>query len=164
MQTLANGGGEPPAAAPYARLSTDYLNRHGEALMLLEMALTDPAIVADLRLWQAVDYRTHFETSRLRCTASALDAYDRLTCDQRMAFDTLCQSMNRLIVTATAVLSEPDRASCPVEAATIVEVASEALRNLISRATHFINANGLVDVSTLKNTSLQDEIDALFAN
>jgi hypothetical protein len=165
MQALATAADEPEFSSSTPHLSTDYLNRYGEALMLLEMAPMDPEIVTDLQAWRAVGYRAHFEQSNLRCTPSALAAYDGLSDGSRQAFENLCLAMNRLIATVTAVLV--DRQAAPAEnqdVSTLVDVASEALRALIARATQFINANGLVDITALESKSLQDDIDALFAS
>lgn len=154
---VAVGSGPDPVADP--QLSTDYLNRYGEALMLLEMVPMDSGIVDDLRAWRAIGYREHFEASQLRCTGSALAAYERLDPSFRQGFEALCFSMNRLISTVTALLAElpPEQDATPV-----VDVASEALRRLIGRATQFINANGALDIAAVGGSDLQDEIDALF--
>ena len=68
--------------------------------------------------------------------------------------------MTRLIATATAVLAD---APANADLAAIVEVAGEALRRLIGRATQFINANGDIDIGAFDDNGLQDEIDALLA-
>lgn len=165
MQAWADAVDEPAFAPSTPQLSTDYLNRYGEALMLLEMAPMDPDIVADLQAWRAIGYRAHFEASNLRCTSSALAAYDGLADDHRQAFEALCLAMNRLIATVTAVLVDRlGNQQNNHDVIVIVDVASEALRALIGRATQFINANGLVDLGAIENTSLQDDIDALFAS
>jgi hypothetical protein len=151
---------DAPLAGPGPQLSTDYLNRYGEALMLLEMVPMDPGIVDDLKAWRAMGYREHFEASQLRCTDSALAAYEQLVPSSRQSFESLCTSMNRLISTVTALLAElpPEQDATP-----IVDVASGALRRLIGRATQFINANGAFDIAAAGGGNLQDEIDALFA-
>lgn len=165
MQALANAGEERGAVPATPQLSTDYLNRYAEALMLLELAPTDPEIIADLQAWSAVGYREHFELSELRCRPSALAAYDGLAGDRRRAFERLCLSMNRLITSVTALLaSQQANAAQGSDVAVVVDVASEALRTLMAHATQFINANGLVDIAALDRTIDQDEIDALFAS
>ena len=148
-----------PVAGPAPQLSTDYLNCYGEALMLLEMIPIDPSIIDDLTAWRATGYREHFEASQLRCSASALAAYEGLDPAFRRGFEALCVSMNRLISTVTALLAElpPEQDATP-----IVDVASEALRKLIGRATQFINANGALDIAAAGGRDLQVEIDALF--
>ena len=164
MQVLATAVDDPGLAPAMPHLSTDYLNRYGEALMLLEIALVDPDIVADLQAWRPVGYRAHFEQSNLRCTQSALAAYDGLSDDRRQAFENLCLAMNRLIATVSALLAERQAGQPDVPGvSSIVDVASEALRTQIGLATQFINANGRVDLAALEGHSLQDDIDALFA-
>lgn len=154
---VADDGRRVGAVAP--QLSTDYLNRHSEALMLLEIAATDLGVVDDLRSWRPVGYREHFMASQLRCAAAALAAYDGLTPARRKSFEELCCAMNRLVSTVTALLAELPEGDDP---AVIVEVASGSLRTLLGRATRFINANGALDIETLEPGVTQAEIDALF--
>ncbi len=144
--------------AKHPRLSTDYLNRFAEALMLIDLAADDPDIVQDLKAWRSVTYREHFETSPLRIAASALAAYDLVPPERREGFEELCRAMTRLVTTATALLA--DRAD-RLDAVTIVEVAGDALRRQIARATEFINANGAVDIVAIEMRELQAEVDAL---
>lgn len=142
------------------RLSTDFLNRYSEALMLIEMAGMDESLVADLQAWQSVGYREHFRNSPLRCAASALAAYDRIEPARAVAFEDVCRSMTRLVWTVTALLVETPQ---PKELLVIVEVASDALRRQIARATQFINANGAIDIAVFEDAVLQAQIDALIA-
>lgn len=142
------------------RLSTDYLNRHSEALMLLEMVPMDRAILIELRAWQAVSYSEHFEASSLRCAAEAREAYQRLGAREVAAFDELCAAMDRLVLTATALIEEMSDSEDP---ALIVDVASLSLRRLIARAAAFINANGQGDAANIDRGVVQAEIDALIA-
>lgn len=144
--------------AKHPRLSTDYLNRFAEALMLIDLAADDPDIVQDLKAWRSVTYREHFDTSPLRIAASALAAYDLVPPERREGFEELCRAMTRLVTTATALLA--DRAD-RLDAITIVEVAGDALRRQIARATEFINANGAVDIVAIEMRELQAEVDAL---
>lgn len=145
-------------AAP--RLSTDFLNRFNEALMLIEIAAMDESVVDDLRDWASIGYREHFLASNLRCAAEALAAYDGIDRARRKGFEQTCAAMTRLIRTMTALLAERPH---PPELPIIVEVASEALRKLIGRSTQFINANGTIDLTTIEDRSLQAEVDALLA-
>lgn len=148
--------GRDGAQAP--RLSTDFLNNFSEALMLIELAASDPGIVEDLQAWRSIGYREHFEASSLRCASAALAAYDGVDPRRRQAFEQVCQSMTRLVMTVNALLVELPR---PAELPLIIEVASEALRKLISRSAQFINANGTVDIATFDDAALQKEIDRL---
>ena len=147
-------------AGVHPRLSTDFINRYSEALMLIEMVAMDESVLADLQLWQSVGYREHFATSSLRCAASALAAYDGLNPSRAGAFDEACHAMTRLVRTVTALLTETPP---PPDLPEIVEVASEALRRQIARATQFINANGTIDIAAFEDAALQAEIDALLA-
>ncbi|GAU80888.1 hypothetical protein [Bosea sp. BIWAKO-01] len=146
--------GKPP-------LSTDYLNRYGEALMLIEMVPMDRGIIDELRSWRAVGYREHFQTSRLRCAPEALAAYDQLDARQIEAFEELCRTMSQLIATATALLEDLGEGE---DVAAVVEVAAGALRSLIGHTTLFINVNGQIDTDEFDVRSLQSNIDALFAS
>lgn len=143
-----------------ARLSTDYLNRHSEALMLLELVPMDREVLADLRDWRAMSYREHFDSSSLRCAGEALRAYDALDKVEVEAFENLCAAMNRLIRTVTALLDEMPESEDP---ALVVEVASLSLRRLLARATAFINANGAGETPRGAASAMQAEIDRLMA-
>jgi hypothetical protein len=152
-------GADPRAETSQApRLSTDFLNRYSEALMLIEMAADDDGVVEDLKVWRAMTYREHFEVSPLRCAPSALAAYESVAPARRQGFEELCRAMARLISTATALLAEGREGLAPE---TVIDVASEALRRQIGRATQFINANGAMDIGSIESRALQAEIDAL---
>ncbi|AOG07757.1 hypothetical protein [Bosea sp. RAC05] len=151
-----DGGGETPGGP---RLSTDFLNLYAEALMLIGMAAEDLDIVADLQAWRPVSYRDHFATSPLRCAPSALAAYDALPPTRREGFENLCLAMTRLVTTAAALLADRQEG---LDATTIADVAGDALRRQIGRATHFINANGTIDIGVAESRALQAEVDALF--
>lgn len=141
----------------HPRLSTDYLNRYAEALMLIDLAADDPDVVQDLKSWRSLSYREHFEASPLRIAASALEAYDHIPPGRKEGFEELCRAMNRLVTAATALLADgTDRH----DAVTIVEVAGDALRRQIARATEFINANGAIDIVAIEMRELQAEVDA----
>lgn len=151
-----------PTAAGRAvpQLSTDYLNRHSEALMLLEMVPVDREIVGDLKAWRAVGYAEHFATSPLRCAGEALAAYRALGQREAESFEALCAAMDRLICTATALLDEMPPEEDP---ALIVDVASLSLRRLIARANAFINANGRGEAARIDAGAVQAEVDAVMA-
>lgn len=141
-------------------LSTDYLNRHSEALMLLEMVPIDREIVGDLKAWRAVGYSEHFAASPLRCAGEAMAAYRGLGQREAQSFDALCAAMDRLIYTATALLDEMPMDEDP---GLIVDVASLSLRRLIARAAAFINANGQGEAAYIDAGAVQAEVDAMMA-
>ncbi|MDX3806440.1 hypothetical protein ACXIUS_02545 [Bosea thiooxidans] len=157
-KTQAGTAAEDRDGAQAPRLSTDFLNRFSEALMLMELVTSDDSIVEDLQAWRSIGYREHFEASSLRCAAAALAAYDEVDPARRKAFEEVCRSMTRLVMTVNALLVETPR---PSELPMIIEVASEALRKLISRSAQFINANGTVDIAAFDDAALQKQIDAL---
>lgn len=152
-----------PTAASGAKpqLSTDYLNRHSEALMLLEMVPVDREIVGDLKAWRAVSYVEHFAASPLRCAGDAMAAYRALGQREAESFETLCAAMERLIYTATALLDEMPAEEDP---ALIVDVASLSLRRLIARANAFINANGRGEAAYIDPNAVQADVDAVMAS
>ena len=142
------------------RLSTDYLNRHSEALMLLEMVPMDRTVLVELQAWRAVSYSEHFLASSLRCAAEAHEAYRRLGSREVAGFDALCAAMDRLVLTATALLDEMPDSEDP---ALIVDVACLSLRRLIARAAAFINANGQGDAAHIDPGAIQAEVDELIS-
>lgn len=151
---------ERPGGAATPSLSTDFLNRFNEALMLIEIAALDETIVDDLRSWTHVGYREHFEASNLRCADAAIAAYDNVAPHRRAAFEETCHAMARLIRTMTELLGEvPLRQDLPE----ITAAASDALKKLIGRTTQFINANGMLDLAALPDRALQEDVDALLA-
>lgn len=142
------------------QLSTDYLNRFGEALMLIEMAPMDGSVLAELQSWAIVGYVEHFRLSQLRGRAAAIAGYEQLSPSRRRSFDALCETMNQLIRDATELLTSLED---PEEMALQASLIGIALRGHISRATQFINANGTVDPELFDGVRLQDDIDAMFA-
>jgi hypothetical protein len=148
-----------PDITPHA-LSTDFLNRYAEALMLIELFAGDPSVIADLEAWRPVTYRQHFAGSRLRCAASALAGYDALDFMSRGAFDSLCSAMDRLIDTVILTLRE---ITDPNEALPIIAVAAEAFRSLLTRATAFINSGGDRHEAVYSRVDLQQAIDRFIA-
>lgn len=151
-----------PTAASGAKpqLSTDYLNRHSEALMLLEMVPVDRGIVGDLKAWRGLGYIEHFAASPLRCAGDAMAAYRALDRREAESFEQLCNAMDRLIYTATVLLSEMPDDDDPT---LIVDVASLSLRRLIGRATAFINANGQGEAAYIDVGAVQADVDAVMA-
>ena len=87
IKGLAGSADARSETSQQPRLSTDFLNRYSEALMLIEMAADDDGIVDDLKAWHSITYREHFEVSGLRCAPSALAAYDSVAPARRAGFD-----------------------------------------------------------------------------
>ncbi len=140
------------------QLSTDYLNRYNEALMLLEMAAMDPSIVEDLSAWRPLGYVAHFEQSGLRCGPGAIAAYGALAPISRQAFEHLCAGMDRLVmsvVNALAALKDPG------DAIFVVDIAVGSFKSLLTRATAFINTGGDLASAAFDESELQATVDQL---
>ncbi|MDJ1157788.1 hypothetical protein QNA08_06030 [Chelatococcus sp. SYSU_G07232] len=140
-------------------LSTDFLNRYDEALMLIELSAQEPSCIEDLRAWRPASYREHFAASPLRQAAVALAAYDALPADARAPFDELVATLDGLTLTTTAALADAATAD---DRAAIVAVAAPAFRRLIGKAASFINANGTT-MPPLDLAEVQALIDELMA-
>lgn len=139
-------------------LSTDYLNHFAEALMLIEAMSFDDKVVAELAEWRPLSYRAHFAKSALRCAQPALQAYDALSHDSRGAFESLCSAMDRLVETVRLTLAEVDD---PASSLAILRIAAQAFRNLLCRATEFINTGGDLHKAAYDEGELQQVIDRL---
>jgi hypothetical protein len=153
----------PASADTYvqrAALSTDYLNRYGEALMLIEMALGDPSVLDDLAVWRPETYTAHFQGCGLRCAPQAIASYEALPPLSRGAFEALCMAMNRLIETCIMTMRETPS---PEASAPVIEIAAQAFRNLLMRATAFINSGGDMSEAVYDQVELQGAIDGLMA-
>lgn len=141
-------------------LSTDYLNHFAEALMLIEMASFESAAIGELSHWRPAGYADHFARSELRCAPHALEAYMALGPEARGAFEALCSAMNRLVETVILTLQQ---LANPDDAHAIVSIAAAAFRNLLARATAFINSGGDMERAAYDTVELQDAIDQLMA-
>jgi len=149
------------AAAPTTMeldgLSTDYLNHFSGALMLIEMASYDDAIVQELSAWQPISYKDYFAASQLRRAGSAIAAYDALPEQQRTAFEQIVQAMDKLVLAAVFALQPPCHQQNIV---LIAEVIGPALRRLIDRAAAFLNG-GNADPAPSTEDEAQAMVDRL---
>jgi hypothetical protein len=130
---------ETPHSAPEDKtgLSTDYLNHYSEILMLIEMASFDESIVAEIGAWQPIGYRDYFLKSPLRRAASAIEAYDQLAEEQRVAFEQIIEALDKLAQAAILALQPPCH---PRNVVLIGEVIGPAIRRQIDRAAAFLNS------------------------
>jgi hypothetical protein len=142
------------------QLSTDYLNRYNEALMLIEMAAFDISLVEDLKAWKAFSYVEHFQAAQLRCAPGALIAYEALSPNAKGAFNSLCIAMDQLVKTVVNALNE---LRDPADAVFIVDIAVGSFKSMLSRATAFINTNGDMAAAAFDEGSVQETVDALVA-
>lgn len=140
------------------KLSTDYLNQYNEALMLLEMSAMDPSLASDLKAWRPVGYVEHFESSQLRCGHGAVAAYRQLSRNSQMAFEQLCGGMDRLVRTVVAAL---ERLADPADAIYVIDIAVGSLKELLARATAFINTGGDLTSVAFDEEELQVAADRI---
>lgn len=154
------GGDEPDRLVEGVQLSTDYLNRYNEALMLIEMAAFDISLVEDLKAWKACSYVEHFQGAQLRCAPGALLAYEALSPNAKGAFNSLCIAMDQLVKTVVNALNELRDAE---DAVFIVDIAVGSFKSMLTRATAFINTNGDMAAAAFDERSVQDTVDALAA-
>jgi hypothetical protein len=154
------GNDEPDRFVEGVQLSTDYLNRYNEALMLIEMAAFDISLVEDLKAWKALSYVEHFQAAQLRCAPGALLAYEALMPNAKGAFNSLCKAMDQLVKTVVNALNE---LRDPEDAVFIVDIAVGSFKSMLSRATAFINTNGDMAAAAFDERSLQATVDALVA-
>lgn len=156
MNTVRATVPERDALLETGKLSTDYLNRYNEALMLLEMAATDPSLAADLSAWRPVGYIDHFLFSQLRCSTGAIAAYRSLPANSRAAFEQLCAGMDRLVKTVVEALH---RLADPADAVYVIDIAVDSLKSLLARATAFINTGGDLTSVAFDESELQIAVD-----
>jgi hypothetical protein len=151
-----------PAAALGARnsLSTDFLNRYAEALMLMELAAVDPSVTADLEAWRPISYRAHFKGSELRCADKAGEAYEALDPTARGAFEALCSAMDRLVETALLTLHDLPHSA---DSSPILVIAAQAFRSLLMRAAAFINSGGDMAEASYDALEVQAAIDLMMS-
>jgi hypothetical protein len=120
-------------------LSTDYLNHYSEILMLIEMAVSDEAVVNEIGSWRPVGYCDYFLRSPLRRAPAAIAAYRRLRPERRNVFERIAQALDKLTLGAIFALQPP----CHSEnVALIVDVIGPAIRRLIDQAAAFLNSGG----------------------
>jgi hypothetical protein len=162
LSVITGGAAEPAVDVLVAGqvLSTDFLNRYNEALMLIEMAGQDPGLIDDLRRWKPASYPEHFALSQLRCADGAIAAFRALPEESRGAFASLCRAMDQLVATVITALTEIRH---PGDAVYIIDIAATSFRNLLTRATAFINSGGDMAEAAYSIIDVQDAVDRIVA-
>lgn len=73
---------------PASGIANDYLNIFNEILLLIEnMPVLLPEMIADLKQWKSVGYREYFENSPLPGSGKALAVYDSIDPSFRARFE-----------------------------------------------------------------------------
>jgi len=121
---------------PVTGLATDYLNHFNEAIMLLEMLETCPDCLDDFRAWKPLSYREHFENSKLRDRALAIEAYEHACPAARQDLDVLTDKMCAVLEATHAALGG---GLTPPAAVQIAYRSVIRLKLLVARAGAVIN-------------------------
>ncbi len=121
---------------PMTWLATDYLNHFNEAIMLLELAATDPDCLKDLLAWTPKTYREHFASSHLQGRHIALAAYDAADPIARDSLEKLSGMMS-VVLQATCVAMRAQMSPDDVQALAASVVSG--LKPLVARAGAVIN-------------------------
>lgn len=142
---------------PGTMLATDYLNVFNEAVMLLGLVADMPDMIGELKAWEPLSYREHFQRSGFQARELAILAYEHADPAVRGPFDALSEQVAGLIGQAITD-AEADAAAGrePGEgiAATVVEIQARLM--MLDAMVH---GTGHDDQP---GASAQDDIDALF--
>jgi hypothetical protein len=140
---------------PLTGLSTDYLNHFTEAVMVLEMAITMPECLDDLRSWGPKTYREHFATCRFADRDAVVATYEAADPVLRDALNGVSQNLNTILLEARDALYEQSAAT-NLEA--IAQRAVNRAKSMIAHAAAIINGTNAID-----ERGTQASVDAVFA-
>jgi hypothetical protein len=145
-------------------LSTDYLNHFNEIVMMLELAVEMPDILAEMDAWQPKTYARHFLDSGFSHKELAVAAYDHAPTEYRGPFDRSIAEIERMVAEAAprarARLASADREAAGHE----VLAMTGDIRRMIERASAIINGARVEDLDAGRDRVMeQSDIDALFA-
>lgn len=139
---------------PRTGLSTDYLNHFTEAVMVLEMGITMPDCLDELRAWRPRTYREHFAASRFAGRDAVIAAYEAADPAVRDQLDGAAETLNAVLLDAcSTVLALRDTAHVEPLARRAVAWS----KPLIARAAGIING-----ANAAAETQPQSAVDALF--
>jgi hypothetical protein len=143
---------------PVSGLSTDYLNHFNEAVMLLEMVPVMPECRQDLAEWRPLTYHDHFRRSQLKHRELMMAAYDLADPTTRVPFDSICDRMKALVLTASSAMTMDLPA---MGMAQIAEEAAAGLKMLIGRANFLIHGRADTPGDHRGLAESQADIDAI---
>lgn len=124
---------------PATGLSTDYLNHFTEAIMVLEMGITMPDYLEDLRAWRPKTYSQHFAASRFHDREAVLAAYDTAEPAIRDALDQAAETLNAVLVETREVMLGR---LATRDGERLAQLALMWLKPLITRMAAIINGSG----------------------
>lgn len=122
-------------------LATDYLNHINEIVMLMEIVPDAPECLEDCRAWRPISYVAHFESSSIADRDLAIAAYAFSPPEFRDTFDRLVSDMHRIIGGALASLEAATAQGDDERARRIVDLAGNALRNMVDQASSAIHGD-----------------------
>src|SRR3954464_6912893 len=126
----ATSGRGGPNINPSTRLFTAYLNHFPGPVMMLEMAVSMPECLDDLRAWELKTYPEHFAASHFTNRDAIVAAYQSADPAVRAALDRTSEMLNAMVARARELVFQ-HVGTAEVEA--IVRRALERLRPLIAR-------------------------------
>ncbi|MGF1627119.1 MAG: hypothetical protein ACFCVH_19735 [Alphaproteobacteria bacterium] len=146
-------------------LSTDYLNHFNEIVMLLELSVDMPDMVAEIEQWQPKSYVQHFRDSGFSYGELAVAAYDHAPVAFRQPFDATVDEINRIITEVLPRVRTMLAGEHPGAARDRILLLAHALRAKIERASAIINGSRAEELDAKPETGGmigQKDIDALF--
>ena len=153
--SLSDGG---VVINPDTGLCTDYLNHFNEAIMVLEMLSTVPAIAEEFLTWQPRNYCEHFAGTNFKNRDVALAAYRAAQPATRQALDALADAMNTML----CATRDGIRASnSPSAVGVLAHNAVMRLKPLVARAGMVINGVAFEQAAKSEASAPQAAVDAL---
>ncbi|USG61725.1 hypothetical protein NBZ79_01895 [Sneathiella marina] len=157
-------------------LATDYLNHFNEALMLAELVVDMPDMLADFVDWKPKSYVDHFIESGIADRNLAIEAYEYSPSEFKVELNSTIAQLDTEILSLQIVLGDFVLRNELAENSDSIDKSCLSLRNLIDRAGSIINGQSAGDearVSLMPQSAPacsqheddileQGDIDALF--
>jgi len=158
---------------PESFLATDYLNHYNEIAMLLEMIPDMPELVEDTDEWAPKTYIRHFQDSGFQAKDLAISAFELAPDTIRVAFDSVCAELDKLILTTLAGLKSlnvAERGFSPA-AQDLIKQRVSSIQHLLMKLNQVIHGKPGIVVQFEKSldtkeptekVETQEDIDKLF--
>jgi hypothetical protein len=129
---------------PSSGIANDFLNQYNEVLLLVEnLPVLLPEMVAELLSWKKKTYEEYFETSPLPGGDIAIKIYHSLNKDFRRRFESVTDKINNISETAIDVIGRRYlENNCDLDAEDVeifCQDISKKLRDEIENATKIVN-------------------------
>lgn len=142
---------------PGTMLATDYLNVFNEAVMLLGLVADMPDMIDELKAWEPLSYREHFQRSGFQARDLAILAYEHADPAVRGPFDALSEQVAGQIGQAIADAEADIAAGRELDVAIAAAIVDIQARLMVLDG--MVHGTGHDDQP---GASAQDDIDALF--